>query len=78
MLILSRPQASSIALPRGDWRVRHNALARQAHYRKRPKHATGRHFAAVTSHRGDFALGTLRRIYRDAGWRWPIFTNGDG
>jgi hypothetical protein len=25
----------------------------------------------VPNHRGDLKTGTLRAIYRDAGWRWP-------
>ena len=26
----------------------------------------------VPNHRGDLKTGTLRRIYRDAGWDWPV------
>jgi predicted RNA binding protein YcfA (HicA-like mRNA interferase family) len=26
----------------------------------------------VPNHRGDLKIGTLRAIYRDAGWQWPL------
>ena len=52
-------------------RLRREGWAEQSGRGSHVKFQKESRIVIVPNHRGDLAIGTLRAIYRDAGWQWP-------
>ena len=53
-------------------RLRQEGWAEQPGKGSHVKFTKDDHMVIVPNHRGDIKTGTLRAIYRDAGWQWPL------